>query len=999
MASFVDKLFNVDFLTIKPEQLRDMQEVTSLAIYESNSKVYDPKGLFSEVIFGQRDTATRFMKPGYIDLKMNIIHPFAYKILIGLDPIFDKVASGKIKASFNNELKTFIEDPKGETGFDFFMRTLPKVEFDTRTSKSRSVSIEVVKKALRPENLIRYFYVLPAGMRDIEEDSKGRPTQDEINNIYSRMIMAVNGIRNNTIREDRLSQFDPYRYRVQNIAMDIFFYIKNLIDGKRGFMQAKWASRGIMDGTRNVLTALPNVVSDLKDPNKISFNDTTVGLYQFVKSILPLAIFNVNKYFIFNVATPASNNVTVIDSKTMKTTFKTISSKDKEAWTTAQGLNNIFNKLKQDVIKNDYAKIGDDYIALVEDRGKEIYVIKDTNNIPAGVNVSKLRPITYGELIYISVAQAARETKGTVTRYPVINLGSIYPSGVYLKTTVIGRKVKVYIDNEVMDLPEYPVDGEKFMGSLAASVQHLGALGGDYDGDSCIGCIHIRTSQKSFNLDINNDSKVYSNSLVSIKDFPHGELMRTDVNKEYYMVPENIEVLTVWNGETKWVHPESYSVHKNLNMLDVKLSNGTNIHCSDEHSIVTVDENLNYTRSNPVIGMSVPILKNSFNTFIKPDKTKYSIRSRNQVFALDDGIGYLYGAMIGKGILHTSTSRFSLINISNEIGVKITNILEKYGYDKKPNIQNINGTTIVTYTWEDLQIFNLLKMSLNESNEIDLPSFWCKTSSRFKWGLLNGLLDTNGTIAKTNVGKNYLMCSATSQSLAFNLRSLIYSLDMAAEITVENGTLYIIKFTTSSLRKAVGKLHFIDSEKQEMLARLFSRSAIKNNIEYTPNIPLYKLQELKEYLDMKHDKTYSFQTEYVIKRAQEITGGSFPKHIINKIMNKYTEFFNREGFWSKYRDIVKDKKIEWAVVQQVTPLPEITEAYDITCPPYCTFVMENGVVVYDTVSFNAVLTKESVKEIDTALNSKAYYIMPDGSLSYSAATDTLDFVLKHLSAN
>ena len=65
--------------------------------------------------------------------------------------------------------------------------------------------------------------------------------------------------------------------------------------------------------------------------------------------------------------------------------------------------------------------------------------------------------------------------------------------------------------------------------------------------------------------------------------------MRTDGNKEYYMVPDNVEVLTAWNGETKWAHPESYSVHKNLNMFDVKLSNGTNIHCSDEHSIVTVD--------------------------------------------------------------------------------------------------------------------------------------------------------------------------------------------------------------------------------------------------------------------------------------------------------------------------------------------------------------------------------------------------------------------------
>ena len=123
--------------------------------------------------------------------------------------------------------------------------------------------------------------------------------------------------------------------------------------------------------------------------------------------------------------------------------------------------------------------MGNDYIALVEDKGKEIYVIKDTNNIPPGVNVSKLRPITYGELIYISVAGASKETKATVTRYPVINLGSIYPSGIYLKSTAIGRKVKVYIDNQILELPEYPVDGEKYFGSTSASVMHLGKLGGD----------------------------------------------------------------------------------------------------------------------------------------------------------------------------------------------------------------------------------------------------------------------------------------------------------------------------------------------------------------------------------------------------------------------------------------------------------------------------------------------------------------------------------------
>lgn len=50
----------------------------------------------------------------------------------------------------------------------------------------------------------------------------------------------------------------------------------------------------------------------------------------------------------------------------------------------------------------------------------------------------------------------------------------------------------------------------------------------------------------------------------------------------------------------------------------------------------------------------------------------------------------------------------------------------------------------------------------------------------------------------------------------------------------------------------------------------------------------------------------------------------------------------------------------------------------------------------DTMSFNALYTKEAVKEVDEILKSKSYYIMSDGSVAYSAVTDTLDLVIKHL---
>jgi len=38
-----------------------------------------------------------------------------------------------------------------------------------------------------------------------------------------------------------------------------------------------------------------------------------------------------------------------------------------------------------------------------------------------------------------------------------------------------------------------------------------------------------------------------------------------------------------------------------------------------------------------------------------------------------------------------------------------------------------------------------------------------------------------------------------------------------------------------------------------------------------------------------------------------------------------------------------------------------------------------------------------VREIDNLLASKSFYITPDGKLTYSAETDTLNYVLKHLS--
>ena len=501
-------LFNIDPLVITDQQAMLMGEVTSLSIFEPNSQVFDPKGLFSTEIFGPVGSMLRLDKPGYINLKIPILHPLTYIHLTSLFSQYDKILSGKLKVRYDADSATFIEDKDGGTGFEFFMHYLPYLDLKENTSKERSDKITYVKNTIGKDYWWTRLFVLPAGLRDYGIDPKGRAVQDEINDLYRKVLTTVNMIRNNNIKPEEYSQFDIVRYKLQNAVADIFLYCYNILDGKSGFFQGKWARRGIMDGTRNVITGNVHGVTDLKQNRKVSYNHTIVGLYQYIKAMPSHAMHNVHKYFILGLMNPYTNNVKVIDAKTKQTVMKTVSPKVKDAWLTKTGLNNIFNKFQQDLVKNDYAKIGEDYVALIDIQGDKCYIIKDTNNIPEGAKLATARPITYAELAYIAVAETVDEARCVVTRYPITGVGSIYPSRVYLKTTVIGKDIKCYIDGEVIDLPEMPMEGQKFFNSLSVSNSHLNALGADFDGDVCSFSL-VQTEESKIEIDKILESKNY----------------------------------------------------------------------------------------------------------------------------------------------------------------------------------------------------------------------------------------------------------------------------------------------------------------------------------------------------------------------------------------------------------------------------------------------------------------------------------------------------------
>ena len=527
---------------------------------------------------------------------------------------------------------------------------------------------------------------------------------------------------------------------------------------------------------------------------------------------------------------------------------------------------------------------------------------------------------------------------------------------------------------------------------------------------------NINNSNKEQTMPMSDKHRItYSNGLINLKDFPREELIKTEGNKEYYKVPENVEVLTMWEGELKWVHPESFSIHKNLTMLNVKTYKGATLQCSNDHSLVTLDEHLNYIRANPEVGMAMPKLKNSFDKYVRPGKLKYTIQEEGVEFKLNFDLGYLFGVIIGDGwvnngeksILSKGTA-IMLATTHDTIANKVSEILKSYGHEGKLYTHTEDhefDKGVYKHskrTWNFKPVANLLRKYIGHgAMNKQLPSFWVNTSAGFRWGLYSGLIDTDGTVVISALGNKAISYSTTSQKLAYEISGLIHSLGMSSSVTAsqrKSGTIeYSIRSTLGTFKRAKGKLKLLNENKANNLELINKHLDNVTEVEYTPTLSVFRMQELRSFLISKYDKDNAKLLPTLIKEASPTYGGSFKKHIILDIINAYPDFFKRDEFWSKYRDMVLDDTIEWVMIKEVTPLPEITEAYDLTCPPHCTFVMENGIVVYDTVSFNAVLTKESVNEIDKIFNSKSFYIMPNGTLTYSVSTDTLEFVLKSLS--
>lgn len=473
--------------------------VTSHQVFEASSNKLHPESLYSEDIFGEIGTDQRLIKFGYIDLHTTVFHPQIFLNIVGMKGLYKDIMASKTYAYYDPEEKELVacnrDVLEAGTGFAFFMENFPKIKFKQTNSLTREIKIRIFEK-YKDKLTISKCLVLPAGVRDIEVDSDGRTSSEEINKLYNGLLAMSLAIPpsmgNHPI-------FNSIRFNIQLKVYEIYLYIKNILQGKRGFGPGKYMARKLALGTRNVFSSAQLEGESPDDPKYLKHDETLVPLFQALKMFQPVIQYYLRFFFYNHIFDTGTNKIALINPGNYNLEYVEVTDIEKNKYLTDDGLDLLIERfLDEEKRENPVSIISSDkkeyYVALIYDTGDGIYITRNadefverwnTDHPESIINKRKLRPLTMIEMMYMTAYPALRDKYMLNTRYPVTHIESIYPSKVHLATTKPSRSIKFYsLDSEKeIPLPEYPILGNQHVDAIAIHHSWLKNLGADFDGD------------------------------------------------------------------------------------------------------------------------------------------------------------------------------------------------------------------------------------------------------------------------------------------------------------------------------------------------------------------------------------------------------------------------------------------------------------------------------------------------------------------------------------
>jgi hypothetical protein len=184
----------------------------------------------------------------------------------------------------------------------------------------------------------------------------------------------------------------------------------------------------------------------------------------------------------------------LVDKKTLKSEQVQLKSQHYDRWATDEGLEKVITSFFDLSLRHKPLEIDGRYVGLVY-KGPDgtFKLMHSIDELPASRDPKDVHPMTFAELLYLSVYKIINKYPLFVTRYPVTGVGSIYPSIAFVRTTLkVESRRELSSGWEPQDEKEFtahqfPLGGVEFLDSLVPHSAHLANMGADFDGDTSSG--------------------------------------------------------------------------------------------------------------------------------------------------------------------------------------------------------------------------------------------------------------------------------------------------------------------------------------------------------------------------------------------------------------------------------------------------------------------------------------------------------------------------------
>jgi len=233
-------------------QRKKIKPVTSSKYHTGSSRnELDKNGLFSEEIFGRLGSRERKTNYGYVDLKLEFIHPEAYRILTSINTDLTKLILGKQNYIFDNN-NNLVQDENGNSGIFYFIQNIDNINWDEiKTEKPKHVQFI---KNNRDKILINKLILLPAGYRDIQITNTGKQfiQYGEINKTYSTIINQTSMLSSNPELFDEDLVGSLFK-SIQRNLITVNLWLKSKMKGKYGMIRGGMLKKSVDYSARLVI--------------------------------------------------------------------------------------------------------------------------------------------------------------------------------------------------------------------------------------------------------------------------------------------------------------------------------------------------------------------------------------------------------------------------------------------------------------------------------------------------------------------------------------------------------------------------------------------------------------------------------------------------------------------------------------------------------------------------------------------------------------------------